>query len=105
MFVTNSTYPVVFIECTFFQPDHKEAAASSLHLHWSDLRSFVLEHRDTTFVLIHFSRRYSDEEINSFFDKERELQRQKEAEAQDDPIRKPAFNNLVIWLTGLNASQ
>lgn len=29
-----SAYPVVFIECTFFQPDHKEAAASSLHLHW-----------------------------------------------------------------------
>jgi hypothetical protein len=110
-----STYPVVFIECTFFHPDHKEAAAGSLHLHWSDLRPFVLEHRDTTFVLIHFSKRYADEEIHAFFDNERKTQREKE-EADDPPgegepatpagnsTRKPAFENVVVWLAGLSSA-
>lgn len=103
-----STYPVVFIECTFFQPDHKDAAAGSQHLHWSDLRPFALEHRDTTFILIHFSKRYSDDEIHAFFDNERASQRELEA-AEDAaasatggcPKRRPAFDNVVVWLAGL----
>lgn len=128
---------MVFIECTFFQPDHKDAAAGSQHLHWrysrlssslsfsssfsfsfsfsvrltvppphqcSDLRPFALEHRDTTFILIHFSKRYSDDEIYAFFDNERTTQRELEAAEDGDggcPKRRPAFDNVVVWLAGL----
>jgi hypothetical protein len=81
---------------------------SFLFFQCSDLRPFALEHRDTTFILIHFSKRYSDDEIYAFFDNERTTQRELEA-AEDAgasatggcPKRRPAFDNVVVWLAGL----
>jgi len=67
----------------------------------------VLEHRDTTFILIHFSKRYRRREISAFFDNERA--RQQELEAAEEPDgqtkRKPAFSNLFIWIKGLVPTQ
>lgn len=41
-------YPVIFVECTFFTPDHKEAAAGSLHNHWEYVLDFNLQVRSLT---------------------------------------------------------
>lgn len=61
-------YPVIIIECTFIHPDHRAEAASRGHTHWLDLEPYVRAHPDTTFMLIHFSLRYTDREILEFFD-------------------------------------
>jgi ribonuclease Z len=63
-------YPVVFIECTFLYPDELDNATKTKHIHWFHLRNYVINHPDTTFVLIHFSLRYTDQEILAFFGKE-----------------------------------
>lgn len=64
------TFPVVFIECTFLLPDEQPNAAATRHIHWLDLRPFVLDNPDVLFVLIHFSLRYRDEQILAFFRQE-----------------------------------
>ena len=37
---------------------------------WTDLRPFVLKHQENMFVLNHFSLKYSNTEIKSFFENE-----------------------------------
>ena len=64
------TYPVLFIECTFLYPEERDNATATKHIHWHDLKPFVLSHHDILFVLIHFSLRYKDKEIIDFFEKE-----------------------------------
>jgi ribonuclease Z len=64
---TLSQYPYVIIECTFLYPDELERARQTRHIHWSQLRPYVVAHPSVTFVLIHFSLRYRDEEIDEFF--------------------------------------
>lgn len=61
------TYPVIFIECTFFLPDELENAEKTKHIHWDQLKEYVIAHPDNTFVLFHFSQRYRDYEIKAFF--------------------------------------
>lgn len=63
-------YAVIFIECTFFQPDEFENAEKTHHIHWQNLKPYVIGKPDVTFVLFHFSQRYKDEEISEFFQKE-----------------------------------
>ena len=59
-------YPIVIIECTFLVDDE---STSKDHIYWSELEPYIKKNPDTLFVLIHFSRRYKDEEIRDFFDK------------------------------------
>lgn len=64
--------PVVIIECTYLHGDMDGEATRRGHVVWTALRDIV---RDTllsdracrTFVLTHFSLRYTDEEIENFF--------------------------------------
>jgi ribonuclease Z len=63
-------YPVIFIECTFFSPDELENAERTKHIHWDQLKEHVISHSDNTFVLFHFSQRYRDHEIKTFFENE-----------------------------------
>jgi ribonuclease Z len=63
-------YEVVFIECTFFMPDELENAVKTQHIHWDHLKKYVVEYPNTNFMLFHFSQRYRDEEISTFFQKE-----------------------------------
>ncbi len=65
-------YPVIFIECTFLTDEHFEYAAERGHSHWNNLKSIIQANPNTIFVLIHFSLRYSDTEIVSFFEEELE---------------------------------
>ena len=51
--------PVLFVECTFVDDEvSPEEAKQRGHVHWHDLRPVVESHPKTTFVLIHFSKRY-----------------------------------------------
>lgn len=66
------SYPTIFIECTFILPDEIENAKSTMHIHWQHLRPYVIN-SDNTFILFHFSQRYSDAEIHEFFENEKKL--------------------------------
>jgi ribonuclease Z len=61
------TYPYIIIECTFLYPEHFEESRKKHHLHFSDLKPYIEKYTETIFILIHFSKRYKDEEINEFF--------------------------------------
>lgn len=60
-------YPVIMIECTFLYEDDYEVSVAKKHIHWRSLKPYVLKYPDTVFVLVHFSLRYTEPEIASFF--------------------------------------
>ena len=71
--VTSSTRvlscPVIMIECTYLEDDFREEAERRGHVYWGGLLPFVQQSRQSqTWVLVHFSLRYTDEQINAFFD-------------------------------------
>lgn len=65
-------YDVVFIECTFLYLDEADMALKKKHVCWEHLREYVIKNEGTNFVLFHFSQKYKDDEIEKFFDKEKE---------------------------------
>ncbi|KAH6994936.1 beta-lactamase-like protein [Ilyonectria destructans] len=75
--------PVVITECSFLYEEHRAQADRTKHTIWSDLERVVRKWPSTTFVITHFSLRYSGEEVNRFF---REM---------DNP---PC--NIVVWEDG-----
>ncbi len=60
-------YSVVMIECTYLYPEHAGQAKSNKHIYWKDLESYILDHPEITFVLFHFSQRYSPGDVLEFF--------------------------------------
>lgn len=60
-------YPVIIIECSFLLEEDRAKAESSKHMMWSDLEPIVLANPHIRFLLIHFSMRYSRQEICDFF--------------------------------------
>ncbi|KAB5545754.1 RNase Z [Coniochaeta sp. 2T2.1] len=58
---------VVIRECSFLYPEHRSVANRTKHTIWEDLEPVVRKWKDTTFVVTHFSLRYSDEEVKRFF--------------------------------------
>lgn len=75
--------PVVITECSFLWEEHRAQAVKTQHTIWADLEPVVRKWPKTTFVLMHFSLRYTDDDIRRFF-----------AELQDPP------KNIVIWVDG-----
>ncbi|WP_225993896.1 hypothetical protein [Actinomadura rudentiformis] len=65
-------YPVIITECSFLHDTELERADRVGHTVWSRLKPIVEAHPETQFVLTHFSLRHSDQEILSFFQRERE---------------------------------
>tara|TARA_R110002050_G_scaffold124016_2_gene242965 strand:+ start:186 stop:758 length:573 start_codon:yes stop_codon:yes gene_type:complete len=63
-------YPVIIVECSFLTDEFEERAKKTKHVFYPALRPFIAAHPDTTFVLIHFSKRYSEQEVADFFLKE-----------------------------------
>lgn len=59
-------YPIVIIEATFLNPDHKPESIEKKHIHISDLEPYFSKNEKTTFVLIHFSTRYTKEIIQEY---------------------------------------
>ena len=72
-------FPTIIIECSFLYPEHLKHAKNDKHMHFSLMQDYITSHPDIIFVLIHFSSRYTDEEINEFF-KDKKL------------------DNMVIWI-------
>jgi ribonuclease Z len=80
-------YSTVFIECTFIKDGEEEAATSKKHIHWNQLKPFVVAHPDITFVLFHFSLKYRDEEIK---------------EIMDEKFAIDCIKNVELWLPDLD---
>lgn len=66
-------FPTIIIECTFLYEDHLKYAKDDKHMHWNFLKPFIISHPDITFILMHFSFRYTDDEIRKFFKNEDEI--------------------------------
>ena len=64
-------YPYIIIESTFILPDQIDLAIKNKHTHWQQLIPYVVNHPEITFILIHFSPRYRDQEIIDFFENEK----------------------------------
>lgn len=75
--------PVVITECSFLYEEHRAQAVKTKHTIWADLEPVVRKWPKTTFVLMHFSLRYSDKDIRRYF-----------ADMRDPP------SNIVIWVDG-----
>ncbi|KAK6349436.1 hypothetical protein TWF696_005720 [Orbilia brochopaga] len=60
--------PVVITECSFLDERHRWQAQNTRHTLWTDLEPLVRRHSRTVWVLIHFSKRYSEVEIVEFFE-------------------------------------
>jgi ribonuclease Z len=61
-------YSTIMIECTFIDDDEIERAIETHHIHWIQLKDYILSHPEITFILYHFSLRYKKEYIKEFFD-------------------------------------
>jgi len=62
------SFPVIITECTFLGESYAEEAVSRGHTCWTTLFPYVQKNPQITFVLIHFSLRYSNNEILKFFE-------------------------------------
>lgn len=58
---------VVITECSFLYREHRAVAQRTKHTIWEDLEPVVRKWKDTTFVITHFSLRYTDDEVRQFF--------------------------------------
>lgn len=77
-------YPVIFTECTFLQEDDEAYADERLHTYWGQLKPYIEQHPHCQFVLTHFSLRYSDQEIVSFFKEE---------------LTQHELQNVLLWMS------
>ncbi|EGS20830.1 uncharacterized protein CTHT_0026680 [Thermochaetoides thermophila DSM 1495] len=75
---------VVITECSFLREEHRAQAEKTKHTLWADLEPIIRRWPNTTFILMHFSLRYTDEEIRTFF---KEL---------GDKVP----SNVVVWIDG-----
>lgn len=57
-------YRYLIIECTFL--GHGVEVKDD-HISWPELEPYVQKHPNTTFILMHFSGRYSEDEIKDYF--------------------------------------
>jgi len=65
-------YPNIIVECTFLYNEQEVIlkAKKDGHIHWNDLKPIIISNPTNTFILIHFSLRYTEQEIIDFFDSE-----------------------------------
>lgn len=64
-------YRYVIVECTFFMNETCDVTKN--HIHWCELKQIVLNNPKVQFILVHFSMRYTWDEINNFFDEEKKI--------------------------------
>ena len=60
-------YKSVIIECSFIHEDELDRSTLTKHIHWQQLKPFILNHPKIIFYLYHFSARYEPEQIVDFF--------------------------------------
>jgi ribonuclease Z len=64
------SYRTIIVECTFLADKDMKHAKKDKHMHWKHLKPIILAHPANHFILIHFSARYSPDEIDEHFKKE-----------------------------------
>jgi hypothetical protein len=77
-------YPIIIIECTFLFDEELPLANLKKHIHWQELKPYIISNPKSLFILTHFSMRYKDIEIDSFF---------------KNVIDKESITNIHVWLT------
>lgn len=77
-------YPTIITECTFMSPANEAYANERMHTHWNQLKPFVVQHPHCQFVLIHFSLRYTNQEIVRFFEQE---------------LTQSQLQNVLLWVS------
>lgn len=60
-------YKVIMIECNFLYDEHYEEATKRHHMHYRDIKEYALQNPNCTFILNHFSMRYTYLDIERFF--------------------------------------
>ena len=75
--------PVVITECSFLYEEHRAQAEKTKHTLWADLEKVVRKYPATTFVVMHFSLRYSVGQVRRFFKE-----------------RAEGLENVVVWVDG-----
>lgn len=63
-------FPVLIVECTFIDDADEAQATKTKHMLWRHLKPIVAAHPNTTFLLIHFSLRYTTAQVHTFFEAE-----------------------------------
>jgi ribonuclease Z len=71
-------FPIIIIECSFLYDDHLQFAKKDHHMHWKYISDYINKYDNIIFILIHFSARYTSEDITNFF---------------SDKLK----NNLIVW--------
>jgi ribonuclease Z len=61
------SYPNIVIECTFLEPEDLSHAKKKNHMHWQHLLPVIKSHPSTKFILIHFSKKYTWDQVKKFF--------------------------------------
>ncbi|KAK3340862.1 beta-lactamase-like protein [Neurospora tetraspora] len=79
----NDKLPVVITECSFLYEEHRAQAEKTKHTIWGDLEKVVRRYPGTTFVVMHFSLRYSVGQVRRFFKE-----------------RAEGLANVVVWVDG-----
>lgn len=59
-------YPILVIECTFFDESDIKKAKKDKHMHWINLEPFVKKYSNIKFKLIHLSERYTLQQLCNF---------------------------------------
>jgi len=80
-------YPVIIVECTFFMEDELLQASQRKHIHWLELKPYVISNPKSLFILTHFTQRWKDSEIRDFFNQIKE---------------KENINNIHPWLPDIH---
>jgi len=63
-----ANFPVVIVECTFlYEKDLGEGEDAKKHILWENLLPVIERNKNVYWILYHFSMRYSNEEILTFF--------------------------------------
>lgn len=51
-------YPIIIVECTFYDKDHVDKANQKTHIHWTQIEPYIRKYKDSLWVLIHNSTRH-----------------------------------------------
>lgn len=60
-------YKVIIIECTYLNDIDLKNAKQNKHMHWNNLKTFVVKYPNIKFILYHFSAKYKPNMILDFF--------------------------------------
>jgi ribonuclease Z len=60
-------YPTIIIECTYIYEEDISLAKKNNHIHWNEIKDIIKEKESIQFILIHFSMKYKNEDIQNFF--------------------------------------